>query len=195
MRTLTVITVAALALTACNPMKNSTTANTIDVGEAMTVPPNDSSNGNTAKNETVAVHLTTSEYVTKAAMGDMFEIAASKLALTNAASPGIKKFAQSMIDGHMVTTNGLKAAIAKGQVKASLPAMLDVEHKSLLEGLIKAKGAAFDTLYKKQQADAHVQALAVHRGYAESGDDTALKAFASETAPKVQMHLDMLNAM
>ena len=195
MRTLATIAAAALTLTACNSMKNSTTANTMDTGDTMTVPPNDMSNREMADNGTATMTMTTPEYVMKAAMGDMYEIASSRLAPTHAASPELKKFAQSMIDGHTATTKGLKAAIAKGQVKAVVPAMLDAEHKSHLDMLTMANGAAFDALYKNQQMDAHTEALAVHRGYAANGDNAALKAFAAETAPKVQMHLDMLIAL
>ena len=33
------------------------------------------------------------------------------------------------------------------------------------------------------------------RGYAKDGDNVDIKAFAAETQPKVEMHLDMINDM
>jgi putative membrane protein len=41
----------------------------------------------------------------------------------------------------------------------------------------------------------HQNALALLQGYSANGDGTGLKAFAAETAPKVQQHLSMLTAM
>ncbi len=197
MRTMTMMMFAPLALAACGQK-----AATVDASNSMTstgdvtVPANDVADASTGNmGDAAAMPVATPEFVTKAAMGDMYEIASSKLALTQASSPAVKKFAQSMIDAHTATTKGLKAAIAKDKVTATPPAALDVEHKADIDALTAANGDAFDTLYKTQQTAAHEKALALHSGYASGGTDVALKAFAADTAPKVQMHLDMLKAM
>lgn len=195
MRNILMVTAAALALTACGPKADNgaatNVADTAVVGDTMTVAANDSSDGNGA----MTASASTPDFVKNAALGDMYEIASSKLAATNASAEGIKTFASEMIAAHTATTAGLKAAIAKDGVKDKPPVALDAEHQALIDALKSAKGEAFDTLYKSQQTDAHTKALALMQGYATTGDQPALKAFASETAPKVKMHLDKLNKM
>ncbi|WP_293882378.1 DUF4142 domain-containing protein [Sphingomonas sp.] len=193
MRNVLMVTAAALALTACGPKaadNSNLAADTTGMNDSMTVAANDS-----VDNGAMMASASTPDFVKNAAMGDMYEIASSKLAATMATSAGLKKFAAEMITAHTATTAGLKAAIAKDGVKDMPPAMLDAEHQGMIDGLKGAKGETFDTLYKSQQTEAHTKALALMHGYATGGDQAALKGFASDTAPKVQTHLDMLNKM
>ena len=179
MRTALLITAAALALTACGPKADNTVI----------------ADSNMATSDSMIAAVATPDFVKNAAFGDMYEIASSKLAATMASSADVKKFAANMITAHTATTAGLKAAIAKDGVKDTPPAALDVEHQALIDALKATKGKAFDTLYTSQQTDAHTKTLALMQGYAAGGDQAALKAFASDTAPKVKMHLDMLGKM
>ena len=43
-----------------------------------------------------------------------------------------------------------------------------------------------------QQTNAHREALMLMEGYAQMGDNAELRQFASTTAPKIRMHLDMI---
>jgi putative membrane protein len=197
MRTALLMTAAALALTACGPKADNTATADSNMAAAdnMTVAANDSMDSNAmgdGSNGSMATAVATPDFVKNAALGDMYEITSSKLAATMASSADVKKFAANMITAHTATTAGLKAAIAKDGVKDTPPAALDAEHQGLIDALKATKGEAFDALYKSQQTDAHTKTLALMQGYAAGGDQAALKAFASDTAPKVQMHLDML---
>lgn len=206
MRTALLMTAAALALTACGPKAdNSATADAnMAAADNMTVAANDTMDANAmgnsgamgdASNGSATAAVATPDFVKNAAVSDMYEITSSKLAATMATSADVKKFAANMITAHTATTAGLKAAIAKDGVKETPPAALDAEHQGLVDALKATKGEAFDTLYKSQQTDAHTKTLALMQGYAAGGDQPALKAFASDTAPKVKMHLDMLGKM
>jgi len=64
-----------------------------------------------------------------------------------------------------------------------------------LDALKATKGAAFDTLFLEQQKDGHNQALNALKSYSSSGEVVSLKTYASNAAPVVQAHLDMLNSM
>jgi putative membrane protein len=198
------IAVAALAVAGCNSnaMEPGTT-NTSTVAAADQMNSSGMTNGSDMSNSsamasdasTTMAAPAASEFAKMAAMSDMYEIASSKLALTNATQPSLKTFAQQMIDAHNATTKGLKAAVAKDSVAMTPPASLDAEHQALVDKLKAAKGAAFDAEYKTQQTDAHTKTLAVMQSYAAGGDKPALKAFAADTAPKVKGHLDMIKAM
>jgi putative membrane protein len=198
------IAIAALALSGCNPNAmepGATSASTVAASDKMTNDTMTSGSGmaNSSAmtpdaNMAMAVP-SAPEFARMAAMSDMYEITSSKLALTKATQPGLKTFAQQMIDAHTATTSGLKSAVAKDGVAMNPPASLDAEHQALIDRLKAAKGAAFDAEHKTQQTDAHTKTLALMEGYASGGDKPALKAFAADTAPKVKGHLDMVRAM
>jgi len=181
--------IAALGLAACGdhtaepPAANDMAANDAAVNDtlAATLPPS-------------AATATTPDFVTKAAISDMYEIEASKLALSNAKNADIKAFARKMIDDHSATTAKVKTIVGEDKL-APPPATLDADHARLIADLKAAKPEDFDDVYLDQQEDAHEAALALLQVYAASGDNAKLKAFAAETAPKVQMHLDMVRKL
>ncbi len=133
----------------------------------------------------------TREYVQKAAMGDMYEVEASKLALARTKSADVKKFAQEMVSAHTKSSDELKARLARAGQIVELPAMLDAEHQKELDDLKAASAQAFDARYAAQQKEAHEQALMLHRDYAMRGPVADLKAFAADIVPKIEMHVQM----
>jgi putative membrane protein len=137
---------------------------------------------------------TAADYVAKAGAGDMYEIQSSKLVLASTKNAGLKKFANQMVTDHGKSTVNVKAAAAKSGLKPK-PPMLDPDQQAMLKELKAASGAARDTAYVSQQKTAHAQALALHQGYAATGDKPALKAAAGKIVPVVQHHIDMLNGL
>ena len=144
---------------------------------------------------TVSAQLTSSTkgFVDGAAASDMYEVQAGQLAAMRAHSPDLKKFASEMVDAHTKTTEQLKSILAKAAPDVMPPMQLDARREGMLNDLKGAKDADFDGRYIAQQVNAHNEALILMRGYAEDGDNADIKAFATETQPKVQMHLDMIN--
>jgi putative membrane protein len=143
---------------------------------------------------TPAPPIETRTYVKKAAMGDLFEIDSSKLALQKSKDAQIRSFAQMMIRDHTASTAKL-AAILKRE-KADAPSTtLDPDHQAQLDALNAESGASFDTAYVKAQLQGHQDALTLHQTYAASGSDKRLKAFAASAAKVVQMHLDHVQAL
>ncbi len=134
-------------------------------------------------------------FVNAAAMSDMYEIAAAKIAVEKANSAKVKAFAKTMIHDHTATTDAVKAILAKGSVSASPPADLDQRRKGLLDNLNSAPAGGFDKVYLDQQVAAHDEAETLMKNYGEHGDNADLKAFAAKTAPKVQSHLDMAKSL
>lgn len=195
MRMFLTVTTSALALAACGPKASDTASNAGAMSEADNITLAQTEGTMTADNTAMATPVSTDDFLAKAAMSDMYEVQAGKLAATMAANADVKKFGQMMVDAHTTTTTALKAAVKKDGVTMTPPAALDAKHQGLIDALKAAKGDAFDTLYKSQQSDAHAEALALMQGYAATGDKPAIKAFAADTAPKVQSHIDMLNSL
>ena len=65
------------------------------------------------------------------------------------------------------------------------------ECNRVIDNLRAAQGAEFDRVFADQQVAAHQEALTLHRGYADSGENTELQAFARDLVPKLEAHLEM----
>lgn len=126
-----------------------------------------------------------------AAMGDMYEINASKIALERSQSEPVKSFAQQMIDAHDKMTTDLKGVLPPS-ASQMLPSELDAEHQEMIRNLKEASDEDFNKVYLAQQDDAHKQALTVFRSYAANGDDARLKEFAQNALSSIQGHLDQV---
>lgn len=144
-----------------------------------------------ANDMAAAAPMTAQEFANTAAASDAYEIASSKLASDKAQAAELKSFAQQMVKDHTASTAKLKSAA--GSITPD--ATMNAEQRANIDALEAASGAAFDTAYRTQQLAAHQKALAALQGYAASGDNAALKSFASETAPVVQGHLTMLQGI
>jgi putative membrane protein len=135
--------------------------------------------------------VSTDAFIRDAAMGDMYEIDAAKMALTRAKNPDVKKFAQMMVDDHTKSSNELKMLVSSGQVQGALPTALDERRMGMLDNLRGAPDADFDARYIGQQRMAHHEMLLLMNGYKTAGSNDARKAFADKDAAVVQMHTDM----
>lgn len=191
-RSLILSSVALLALAACGDAQKATSEAESAAADVAADTTAAVENATAAVTDTAAPAdaTATSGYVTNAALGDMFEIESSRLAVEKAKSPEVKKFAQMMIDAHTKTSDELKSLLSSANLQVTPPKALDERRQGMLADLQKAPATAFDTTYLDQQAKAHSETLDLHKSYADNGDNTALKAFAAKTAPVVQQHLD-----
>lgn len=133
------------------------------------------------------------EFAATAAMSDMYEINASKVALEQAESPKVREFAQMMINDHTKSSEALKAAVSASGQTMTMPAQLDAEHQARVASLRDRTGEGFDREYMSQQLAAHGKTLAMLKAYGASGDVAELRQFAQATIPTVQMHLEWLD--
>ena len=138
---------------------------------------------------------TTKGFVTAAATSDMYEVEAGKIAQERARSAKVKDFGAEMVKAHTATTAALKKILASNNVAVTPPAHLDDRRQSLIDSLRGAKAKDFDNRYLEQQESAHKEAQILMRGYAKSGDNTAIKRFAAQTLPKVEDHLKMIEVL
>jgi putative membrane protein len=129
------------------------------------------------------------DFVQKAAMSDMYEIEAGKIASTKGQSDAVKQFGSMMVDAHGKTTEELKGIVASEKIKVELPTKLDAKHQAMIDDLNNAKPEDFDKTYAKQQVDGHKKAVDLFDSYAESGKNAALKQFAANTLPTIKEHL------
>lgn len=126
-------------------------------------------------------------FAEKAAISDMFEIQAGKLAQDQAKDNGVKQFGNHMVADHTKTSEAMKAMAQ--QKSMTLPTKLDSEHQQKLDQLRGQQGDQFDSAYLQGQIDAHQTAVTLFRTQAEKGQDADLKRFAEQTLPTLEQHL------
>jgi putative membrane protein len=175
------VSLAALALGGCGKKEETVSEPTFEASDTMA----------TASQAPIASAAQT--FANAAAASDMFEIEASKLATTNAASAKTKTFADNMIKAHTESTAKLKAAAAAASITPM--AQITPAQQQVLDDLKAKSGSEFDAAYARAQVDAHQMTLDTLKGYAANGDAPSLKAFATELTPIVTAHLNMAKAL
>jgi putative membrane protein len=146
----------------------------------------------TGVNSTLGISPTTADFVKEAAMSDMLEIAAGKIA-EDKGNAEEKKFAGQMIADHSKTSADIKSLVGGGE--ADIPSSLDDASQKKLDKLRDAKPDEFAGQYDPMQVSAHKDAVSLFERYAKGGDDPKLKDWAGKTLPALQHHLEMAEAM
>lgn len=67
---------------------------------------------------------------------------------------------------------------------------MNEQHQSQYDELVAADEASFDQAYIEAQGRAHEEAVALFEGFSTEGKESALRDFATETLPTLQMHLE-----
>src|SRR3984957_3580863 len=147
----------------------------------------------TGVNSALGIAPKTVDFVKEAAMSDMLEIEAAKIA-EQKGNATEKKFAGQMITDHTKTSAELKQMV-NGDAKAALPNALDDASQKKLAKLRDAKPDDFAGEYDPMQVSAHKDATSLFERYAKGGDDPKLKDWAGKTLPALQHHLEMAQDM
>jgi putative membrane protein len=122
-----------------------------------------------------------------AAEAGMGEVEAGKMAQAKGTSPAVKEFAAMMVKDHSAANAKLKKiATAKGVELPSEPGMMQ---KAMAKKNDMKSGESFDKDYIQGQIKAHKDTVELLQKEIDSGEDAEAKAFATETLPKVKMHL------
>jgi len=129
------------------------------------------------------------DFVQKAAIGGMFEVESSQMALEKSHNQDVRNFAQMMIDDHSKVNNELKDLLPQTEARnVPLPTTADAKHDDMLASLEDVSGPQFDSLYIADQKAAHKEAVDLFRTYAQTGKDMKLRNFANENLPTLKMH-------
>lgn len=133
-------------------------------------------------------------YIAEAGASDLYEKMSSQLVLQDASNENVRKFADMMIADHSTTTAKLTSAAQSAGMSVPQPQLMP-KQQAMIDALGKASGSAREKLYVKQQMKAHQEALALHSGYAKSGDTPALKTVAASAVPIIEQHLAMVKSL
>ncbi len=135
----------------------------------------------------------TSDFVTKAAIANMFEIQTSEAAIKTSKNPAVLSFAKMMVKDHTAAGKAFETAV--GPSGLTPPTMLDDDHQNKLNDLTTKTGKDFDDQYISLQKDAHSDAVSLFDDYSKNGKDASLAKFATDTLPTLQKHKDAIDKM
>jgi putative membrane protein len=147
----------------------------------------------TGINSTLEIAPKTEDFIKEAALSDMLEIDAAKIAQQKGDSQE-KTFAGEMITDHTKTSTELKGLVS-GEMKSAIPSSLDGSSQKKLDKLRDTKPEDFAGEYDPMQVSAHKDAVSLFERYAKGGDDPKLKDWAAKTLPILQHHLEMAQDM
>lgn len=132
-------------------------------------------------------------YVSNAAIGDMYEIEAGRMAQERGVRADVKALGEMLVTDHRAAATRMTGlAQAAGE---TIPTEMDERRKGLLDNLRAADGASFDRVFAKQQVAAHQEALTLHEGFADNQEHVELAAHARDLVPKLQAHLERARAL
>ncbi|HEY9829101.1 MAG TPA: DUF4142 domain-containing protein [Stenomitos sp.] len=133
------------------------------------------------------------QFMAQAARSNLAEVALSQLALRRASSNEVKQYAQQMIRDHS-QANARLAQLAQ-QKRVTLPTQLDAQHQAIRSQLEQLSGERFDQEYMRAMENDHAQAAMLFQNGARQAQNRDVSAYASNTLPKIQGHLQMARTM
>jgi putative membrane protein len=111
-----------------------------------------------------------------------------KLAVTKGTTQAIRDYADLMVSSHVIVNNALQA-ILKTKGPLPPPTLLQAAYSTTLWTLNREDGQTFDADYIRGQVNYQTANDLLYRYEIANGTATDLKAFAQQTLPKIQDHL------
>ncbi|QCI12527.1 DUF4142 domain-containing protein [Pseudomonas putida] len=133
-----------------------------------------------------AMAASSDDFVDAATESGIAEIVTGKLAQEKSQNGEIKTFAQQMVTDHTQANQKLADIARKLDIEVPDEAALTDKVKKVI---LEWRDESFDKSYINNQVDAHEKAVELFKKEASSSDKAELKAFASETLPKLEQHL------
>jgi putative membrane protein len=178
---------------ASNNSADSTTMNRSDSNTSTQGQMDTSSTSSNAGASAQPVSDTAKQFMMTAAAAGNTEVAASQVALTMAKSDRVKSFANMMVNDHTNANNELKSMATRMNV--TLPDSVMPKQHTELETLRKTSAKSFDKQYMDMMVKDHKEAVGLFKKGSQNLDNNDLKTWASNTLPKLQMHLDSAQAI
>lgn len=129
----------------------------------------------------------TEAFAKAAAEGLSFEAKAARLAGGVSSNDGVKAFAVTLLADYSAAITKFKEAATDTAVKEA-PEELTGKLKDMFDKLKATAPEGFDALFIDTQVTLHRDLLVLFRDYAGSGDNPALKKFASDFLVILQDH-------
>lgn len=137
-------------------------------------------------------HMSSQDFVDKAAQGGVYEVEAGKLAQEKGQSAAVKSFGQTLVTDHGKANTELKTLAGKMGLK--VPDGMGAMHQAKMAKL-KVHGDGFDKAFAEQMVKDHEEDIEAFTTASTTLDDPMLRQFASKTLPVLKHHLQMAEAL
>jgi putative membrane protein len=128
-----------------------------------------------------------------AAQGGMAEIQLGKLAADRGSNAMVKAFGERMVTQHGAAGDELKAAAQQANI--ALPTTVSSKDQQTYDRLARLNGSDFDRAYADDMVRDHEKDLNDFQNEANNGKNSSIRAFASQTTPMIQQHLNQAREM
>jgi putative membrane protein len=130
-----------------------------------------------------------SYFVTQTSLGTPFQVDAGRVAEAKATTRTIRNYADLMVSSH-ITVNDALEAILKTKAPTPPPTLLKAAYATMVATLQHEQGKTLDADYVRGQVNYQYANAALYKYEIANGTDPDLKAFAQQTLPKIQDHLE-----
>jgi predicted outer membrane protein len=124
------------------------------------------------------------QFVTRAAMFEAYQIQAAQIAQQNGQSPAAKAYAAASLSEHQATLQQLNGAVQAAGMPAPSGA-LDENYNAYLDMLRHADAQNFDAIYASQQALSYISASGLYDSFTSTAPDSPLKQWAQSQSQHV----------
>jgi putative membrane protein len=137
--------------------------------------------------------LADAHFAKAAAQGGMAEIQLGKLAADHGSNAMVKAFGERMVTQHGAAADQLKAAAE--QAHLVLPTTVSAKDQQTYDRLARLNGSDFDRAYAADMVQDHEKDLNEFHNEANNGRNSSIRAFAAQTTPMIQQHLNQAREM
>jgi putative membrane protein len=163
-------------------------------------PPPDTQTGTAAGNTATGSGSTAttlnhadSEFLKKAARGNLAEVEAGQLALQQALNPQVQRFGYQMVQDHSKANDKLKTvAESTGVQLPTEPSANEMQEVSKLKAL---NGEQFDHAYARAELKDHHQDIKDYENAAKTAQNPEVRAYAEQMLPTLKEHLAKVERM
>jgi putative membrane protein len=128
-----------------------------------------------------------------AAQGGIAEIQLGRLAADHGSNAMVKAFGERMVAQHGAAADQLKAAAQ--QANMVLPHTVSSKDQQTYDRLARLNGSDFDRRYADDMVRDHEKDLNDFQNEANTGKNASIQAFAAQTLPMIQEHLNQAREM
>jgi len=127
------------------------------------------------------------DFLKKAAKGNLAEVELGRLAAQKATSPEVKEFGSRMVRDHTKANHELSALAASKGV--TVPTSISLGEDVSVAHLKMLSGKSFDDAYIKMMVDDHKEDVAAFERASTGSQDMDVRRFGTKTLPTLQSHL------
>lgn len=142
---------------------------------------------------TYAADAQTTDFFVNATNSGMAEVSLGEMAAQKATNKKVKDMGRMLASDHRAVNQELRSLARQRNV--SVPDSIGEDKRKDIDKLMDKKGRDFDKTYINEMISAHEKSVDLFQKQVDNGNDAAVKTFASNTLPKLQMHLDSLKSI